>query len=265
MSIRDVVASKRDRLGLLRPVMLLRMLRSRYSLGKEVRHHPMITETRITIETPEGAELPLTPVGVGARIAAFAIDVLIRAGVNIALATVLGVTGHAGMGISLIFFFLLEWFYPVVFEVWFNGQTPGKKQLDIAVVNDDGTPVSFAASLLRNLLRVVDFLPMAYITALVCCMSNKHFKRVGDLAAGTLVVYVGSKRAAPTIAVDEALPVPSDFSTEEQRALLEFVERCPQLSQERQAELASILAPLVGTRHPTATLLKMANSLLGAR
>ena len=230
-----------------------------------MRHQPMITETRITIETPEGAELPLTPVGVGARIAAFAIDVLIRAGANIALSVVLGVTGHAGMGVSLIFFFLLEWFYPVVFEVWFNGQTPGKKQLDIAVVNDDGTPVSFAASLLRNLLRVVDFLPMAYVTALVCCMSNAHFKRVGDLAAGTLVVYLGRKREAPALPVDEALPVPADFSTQEQRALLEFAERCPQLSPERQAELASILRPIIGPQQPVHTLLKMANSLLGAR
>lgn len=225
----------------------------------------MITETRITIETPEGAELPLTPVGVGARIVAFMIDGLIRAAVNIAFSIVLSVMGHAGAGISLIFFFLLEWFYPVIFEVWFDGQTPGKKQLGIAVVNDDGTPVTFAASLLRNLLRVVDFLPMAYVTALVCCMSNAYFKRVGDFAAGTLVVYLGQKRLTPSISVDEVLPVPADFTTEEQRAVLDFAERCPQLSPERQSELANILSPIVGAEQPTVTLLKMAKSVLGSR
>ncbi|MFL0800917.1 MAG: RDD family protein [Agarilytica sp.] len=227
--------------------------------------YALITETRRTIETPEGAELPLVPAGVGSRISAFVIDFLIKLGISFAFSLTLGFFGRAGMGIFLIFYFLIEWFYPVVFEVWWHGQTPGKKRLKLAVVNDDGTPVTFAASLIRNLLRVVDFLPFAYIAALVTSILNNQFKRIGDLAAGTVVVHVYEKRKIPEISVDGVKPVPNDFTTEEQRALLEFAERSSQLSVQRQEELAGILVPVVGSKEPVQTIKRMAGSLVGER
>lgn len=225
----------------------------------------LITDTRITIETPEGAELPLSPAGFAVRTSAFLIDGLIKLGISIAVSIALSFLGQAGSGLFLIFYFFLEWFYSVFFEVWWHGQTPGKKRFKLTVVNDDGTPVTFAASVIRNLLRVVDFLPFAYITALVVCVMNQQFKRIGDLAAGTMVVYAYEKRSFPSFEEDLQRPVPSDFTTEEQRALLDFAERSAQLSPQRQAELAAVLAPVVGEQDTLRTIKQMAKSLLGDR
>ena len=79
-----------------------------------------------------------------------------------------------------------------------RGQTPGKKVLGISVINDDLSPVTLGTSMVRNLLRTVDFLPLFYLAGLVCMLSNQRFQRLGDLAAGTLVISVAesSKSAA---------------------------------------------------------------------
>ncbi len=225
----------------------------------------MITDTRITIETPEGAELPLTPAGPLPRIAAFFIDGLIKWAATLVVAFVMSFTGAAGSGLLLIFYFLLEWFYPVVFEVMFNGQTPGKKQMQLAVVNDDGTPVGFSASLIRNLLRFVDLLPFAYIAGLISMVVNGQCKRIGDLAAGTIVVHLHEKRRMPTLDTQEKRAVPSDFTTEEQRALLDFTERSTQLSPQRQEELAEVLSPILGAGNSVKSIKQMAASLVGDR
>ena len=229
------------------------------------RHH-LVTDTRTTIETPEGADRPLDPAGVLVRISAFLIDFAIRAAVFIAFSIVLALMGGVGRGVMLIAYFLLEWFYPVYFEVWRQGRTPGKKSMGIEVVNEDGTPVTFAASLIRNLLRFVDFLPTFYIAGVITSICNPRFKRIGDLAAGTLVVY-SHRQSKPAVELDvsERAPVPADFSTDEQRALLNFAERSVKLSRERQRELAMILEPLIGERDTVNTIKKMANSTLGAK
>lgn len=86
--------------------------------------------------------------------------------------------------------FLLEWFYPIIFEVYRQGQTPGKKVMAIKVLQDNGIPVGWPTSLIRNLLRAVDFLPMMYGFGVVSMLIARNFRRLGDLAAGTLVVYV---------------------------------------------------------------------------
>lgn len=223
----------------------------------------MITDTRITIETPEGAELPLTPVSPIPRIAAFFIDSLIKWAAMIIVAIVMSVTGEAGAGLLLIFYFLLEWFYPVAFEVLANGQTPGKKTMKLSVVNDDGTPVGFAASLIRNLLRFVDFLPFAYVVGLVTAVMDRQGRRLGDLAAGTMVVHVHGKRKVPELKIGEKKPVPKDFTLEEQRALLDFAERSSQLSPQRQKELADVLAPILGEGDSVKHIQQMAASLVG--
>ncbi len=225
----------------------------------------MITDTRITIETPEGADLPLDPAGFAVRIGALLIDALIKLLLFVAAAYALMFMGRSGFGLFLIFYFLVEWFYPVVFEIWRNGQTPGKSSMGIAVVNDDGTPVTFAGSLIRNLLRVVDFLPVAYVAGLIACVINGKFKRIGDLAAGTMVIYQHEKTHLPRLDVKGKRSIPADFSTDEQRALLHFAERSTQLSRERQVELANILAPVLGGNDLVDTIKKMANSMLSGR
>lgn len=229
---------------------------------------PALTDTRFTIETPEGADLPLEPAGVPVRVLAYLIDWLVRLAIGVAFSTVFGLMGVFGGGIFLIVFFLLEWFYPVFFEVYRDGKTPGKKKMGLRVVHDDSTPVGFPSSLIRNLLRFVDFLPLFYVSGVIATLFNKRFQRLGDLAAGTMVVYENVSVVHPQI--DEkgsALSVPSDFSTEQQRALLNFAERCPSLSVDRQKELAQQLAPVLGKQvsadaDPVKTIKRMAKTLV---
>jgi len=146
-----------------------------------------------------------------------------------------------GGGFFLIILFFVEWLYPVLFEILARGQTPGKKMLGIAVVNDDLSPVTLGTSLVRNLLRTVDFLPLFYLAGLVTMLSNRRFQRLGDLAAGTLVVSI-SKSTRPA-AVEDVPPLApaTALSRSEQTAIVNFLQRSRQLSQPRQRELAAIL------------------------
>src|SRR5689334_3988829 len=119
-------------------------------------------DTLYTAETPEGIALALRPAGIVARFCAFLIDAVIRLAILIAASALLGWLGGMGGGLLLIVFFLVEWFYPVVFELARGGATPGKRSMNLRVVMDSGLPVNPAASLLRNLLRAADFLPLGY-------------------------------------------------------------------------------------------------------
>jgi uncharacterized RDD family membrane protein YckC len=223
----------------------------------------LILDTRLSLETPEGATLPLAPAGLGARFLAFLIDTLIKMAASICVFVVLSIFDRMGTGLALILTFLLEWFYPVYFEVWRQGRTPGKQNLRIRVVNDDGSPVTFGPSLLRNLLRVVDFLPLGYVTGCITSICNPRFKRLGDLVAGTLVVYDAEPLTQPDFDIKGRLPVPTDFTTDEQRALLAFAERSKRLSPERQSELAGILHPLLKTDEPVIAIKQIANTMVG--
>lgn len=223
----------------------------------------MLLDTRQSLETPEGALLPLTPAGFGVRILAQILDLLIRFGITAVIGIFFALLGRMGTGLALIAIFLLEWFYPVYFEVARNGRTPGKKWMGIRVVNDDGTPITFGPSLLRNLLRVVDFLPLAYLTGIIASLCNRQFKRLGDLAAGSMVIYDAPPLREPSFEVRGQLPVPADFSTDEQRALLAFAERSKYLSAERQSELATILQPVIHAKDPVIAIKQMANTMVG--
>ena len=174
------------------------------------------------------------------RAAAQAIDWLIRLGLYLLLTPLAALSG-VGMGLLLLGLFAVEWFYPVWFELR-SGATPGKKALGLVVVHDDGTPVGPSASLIRNLLRALDFLPLFYATGLISMLIDRNFRRLGDLAAGTLVVY--ADRAATDRQIPEQPPRPPTrrLDTDMQQAILDFAERSPRLSRARGAELARLAA-----------------------
>lgn len=200
-------------------------------------------DTGYRVEIPGGIHLEAQVVGPVMRIYAYLIDLLIR-GVALFLVWLalipFGLAGIGG-GAFLIVLFVVEWLYPVLFEVFARGQTPGKKALGIAVVNDDLSPVTLGTSLVRNLLRTVDVLPLFYLAALVTMLANQRFQRLGDMAAGTLVVSLS--RSAKPAAVDDVSPLaPSlSLSRSEQTAIVDFLQRGGQLSEPRQQELAAIL------------------------
>lgn len=220
-------------------------------------------DTRLTLSTPEGADLNLYPAGPWLRILAYSIDWLIRLILVIVVAALAQGSGLM-QAAGLIAYFLLEWFYPVFFEVLRNGQTIGKKAMGLRVINDDGTPITFAGSMLRNLLRIVDLLPVFYVAGLVSCVSNRQFKRLGDLAAGTLVIYTHPSTAPPELETEGQQPLPADLTPEEQRMLVIFAQRSAAISQDRQAELAQLLSPLLPAHSdPVLTLKRMANTIVG--
>lgn len=208
----------------------------------------MALDTLSLHETPEGAVLKLRPAGMVVRALAWSLDLLIRVVVSIAVGVALSFFGKIGIGFSMLLYFLLEWFYNTLFEV-LKGATPGKQRFGLMVVNDNGTPLTWSAALIRNLLRVVDFLPLFYGLGLLWGLFHPQGKRLGDLAAGTLVVYRDSvsdsslEQAFSAVAA-ETPPKSLDYAT--QQALMAYAERAPQLSPARQIELAELLEPLHG-------------------
>lgn len=226
-----------------------------------------LLDTTRRVATPEGIELTLHLAGPVPRAMAWAIDIALRGVILFALAAVLSAIGRAGSGLLLLAAFFLEWLLPAMLEATWRGQTPGKRAMGLMVLNDDGSPVRWPAALTRNLLRAVDFLPAFYGVGLAAMTVSRDFKRLGDLAAGTVVVY-REEKLAHVATIPQAPPVPPPFSLslEEQRAVLEFAERSASLTPERMEELASLPAPLVGRLDPArsaARLVGMANYLAG--
>ncbi len=203
-------------------------------------------DTRLREETPEGVDLLLSPAGPLVRARAFAVDLALRGALALAALGLLGPLGGLGLGLGLILLFLLNWWYMVLFEVLNQGCTPGKQLLGLRVVHEDGTPVGWGASLLRNLLRAVDMLPLGYGCGLLASLASPRFQRLGDLAAGTLVIHRQRQPAAPPATATAPLAAPFALSADEQRALLAFDERQHKLSPARREELAGLLAPLLG-------------------
>lgn len=202
-------------------------------------------DTTYTIETPEGVALELHPAGPVARGGAWAVDALVRAALYMMIALALGIMGATGVGIMLVLFFLLEWFYPVYFELT-KGATPGKSAFGLLVVHSNGTPIAWQASMIRNLLRTVDFLPMLYGFGLVSMLLSNRFQRLGDLAAGTLVVYKPESSQVAELPENHAVPAPSGLTLKDNQAIISYSERMPRLSDSRKVELAEHMSSITG-------------------
>ena len=206
----------------------------------------MRLDTSLHLETPEGTAVELHPAGLFPRGVAYLFDELIRWGIVAVTGIVTGVAGGFGMGFFLVVLFLTYWLYGVVFEVFNNGVTPGKRSQGLKVVHDDGTPVRFPASLVRNLVLWVDLLPAMYAGAIVSMLITTRFQRLGDLAAGTLVVHAvpEPKREAAPASEDRLTQAPPfSLSAREQAVFVDYLERVPALTEARAEELAAILAP----------------------
>jgi len=205
-----------------------------------------LLDTLHTVETPEGVRLELRTAGPVPRALAYAIDASIRWGVYLVVLMVLTTTLSSVAGpLMLLLIFVGEWFYPVLFEMFWSGQTLGKRVVGLRVVNDDGTPVTWASSMLRNLLLSADMVPGTYLAGLVSSLVSTGHRRLGDLAAGTLVIHASGVLNASG-ALPTAAPVEPPFRLEvgEQRALIALAERAALLSDARVDELAEVAEPL---------------------
>jgi uncharacterized RDD family membrane protein YckC len=160
---------------------------------------------KLTIETPEQTSLEFPLAGIGSRFLALALDTLLQIagfivlGLIASLVTSLGILGVLGRqwGLAILIFlaFALQFAYFALFESFWNGQTPGKRWTHLRVIQDSGRPITPYDAILRNSLRIVDALPTVvppfsfYAIGIVTMLISRENKRVGDFAAGTVVVH----------------------------------------------------------------------------
>jgi uncharacterized RDD family membrane protein YckC len=232
-----------------------------------------VLDTAVFAETPEGIMIELRPAGFPARCFAFVIDSLVRMMMMyvVAIAAALLKSGGARIGaITLISYFLLEWLYPVFFELSRWGATPGKRAFNLKVVMDSGLPITPAASLTRNLLRVADFMPFMYGFGILSILLRRDCKRLGDIAASTLVIYELKKTKPVSLPNVEPLPPAYPLPQADQACVIALATRATKITSERLDELAALAAPISndsGRSGPEVTrrVLGVAQWLLGKR
>ena len=209
-------------------------------------------DTVITAETPEGIAISMRAAGFPVRCMAFLIDALIRYVIVSGVAATLGSGGRVGTGVLLIIVFLILWLYPIIFELTPAAATPGKRTMGIQVMMANGLPLTPAGSLIRNLMRAVDMLPLLYGFAIVSVLMRRDGRRLGDLAAGTIVVY--RDRTSPTgdFGPGEPLPPPMPLNIRQQTAIAAFGWRVNRLTPERAEEIAVLAAAAVPGAKDTA-------------
>lgn len=226
-------------------------------------------DTIITAETPEGIAIAIRPAGFAVRCTAFLVDAFIRTAILVGLAGALGAGGHFGIGPVFIVIFAVNWLYPVVFELMPAAATPGKRIMGLQVMMANGLPITPAGCLIRNLMRVVDLLPLMYAFAIVLILLRRDSRRLGDLAGGTLVAYRNEIAPAGAFGAGDPMPPPIALSARQQAAIAAFAWRAGRLTPQRAeeiAELAAGLAPPGATDAPmTARLIGIARWLHGQR
>ncbi len=213
-------------------------------------------DTTLELETPEHIAFRYQLAGPARRAAAYVVDLLVRGLILFVAALVILLTSEATSrdlagfeaGAMLLLFFALEWGYFVVFDVLADGASPGKKAFQLRVVHQDGRPITLPDSILRNLLRAADLLPMFYAIGVVSMMLDKKFRRLGDFVAQTVVVYEPVSKLAnqkdSEVNLDiPGLPARPALSAEERNALALFHRRLPYISEARALELADLIAP----------------------
>ena len=164
----------------------------------------IVATDKLTIDTPEQVHLEFTLAGIGSRFMAAFLDIVIETILYLVLfllsLLVIGV-GLFSRGSSVwwtafisLAIFCINWGYYAIFEAVWKGQTPGKRWAGIRVIKDSGRPINAFEAITRNLIRVVDFLPVFYGVGVITMFLNAKNRRLGDFVAGTLVVHESSER-----------------------------------------------------------------------
>jgi uncharacterized RDD family membrane protein YckC len=171
----------------------------------------------LSIDTPEQISLEFPLAGVGSRFLALAFDTLLQALIGLVIVFAAGIAGGvlaaAGasktwiLAVVVLAVFVVYSGYFALFEAVWRGQTPGKRMVGLRVIDVSGSPVSVTAAILRNLIRIVDQLPGIYGVGIVSVLVTSRQQRLGDLAAGTVVVHERTEalalpkpEAPPTVA-----------------------------------------------------------------
>jgi uncharacterized RDD family membrane protein YckC len=230
-------------------------------------------QRNVDVRTPESIALTYELAGLGSRFLAVFIDLLVQLLVFGALITGLLVwathlpaalkhpvhtaaekTSEAiAIAILVVVIFAIFFGYFILFEGLWNGQTPGKKLLGIRVVRDGGYPIDMGAALVRNLIRVGEFILGYYLLSAISTVLSPENKRLGDIAAGTIVVRDARLTLPSALNPDTTQPIyaPTAYLSGEERALVKrFLDRRDALAVDRRQQLAAQLAARVRDRVP---------------
>jgi uncharacterized RDD family membrane protein YckC len=214
-------------------------------------------EDRVTLATPEGLDVALVAAGIGSRAAACLFDTFCQTLLVIALLVVQAAFDEAAVAVATnvgLFVTIVGWF--LLFEAFGSGKTPGKRLAGLRVVAADGGAAGFFACLVRNVVRLVDMLPGTYLVGMIAVYASARNQRLGDLAAGTLVVRdrsarrPGGEMAWAEVAAEPVPALPPETASwdvsavtpEEVGAVRSFLDRRGQLEPGVRAGLALELA-----------------------
>ena len=174
-------------------------------------------EETIDIQTPENVAFGYRVAGIGSRFLATLVDTLIitllQVVTVVSLVLILNaldasILGNASAWVIALFgllLFVFYWGYYIFFEMLWNGQSPGKRWTGLRVIRSDGTPITLSESLIRNLVRIIDFLPATYGIGVITMFIDKQSRRLGDIAANTLVVHDRAPITIQELSVKRAL------------------------------------------------------------
>jgi len=223
-----------------------------------------LLDTRQRIDLSEGVSIYLPVAGPLPRLLAFGLDILIQIGLYIvagllqmAIGAIFGF--NFAEGLILLVIFVIYNLYFVILESTRGGATWGKRAIGLRVVQTTGAPATPWQAFVRNLLRIVDLLPPIWgplftgLAGLTTVCATRRFQRLGDLAAGTVVVYDALPPSAHQAAAESPnlklppIPPRALLTREEQLAIIQFAERASSYSPERRVELANHATPLTGT------------------
>jgi uncharacterized RDD family membrane protein YckC len=211
-------------------------------------------DTVVHVITPERITFEFLIAGPFMRFAAYLIDqvIILLLRLVLSLVAIVATLGsESGIGLSLVIYFLLSWGYGAFCEGIFNGRTIGKRLMMLRVVAEQGVPISVTQAVVRNLLGVVDGpLPFGFLPGLTSMVLSSRFQRLGDLAAGTMVVIEPRPKQREIVRVDEPgiaavvrqLPLRIAASSEMTRALGDYVRTRNRFGPTRRAEMAEPLA-----------------------
>lgn len=237
-------------------------------------------DTTIAVVTPENIAFEYQLAGPFRRLPAYLIDVIVRYTIIVVMVIVLllivgmidwDTLGGFAFAFGLVSYFLISWFYGAAMETYFNGRTIGKWACGIRVIDVDGCPITGRRAIIRNLLRIADLAPLAAITSLgedvppvffiptgmiglVCVICTRRMQRLGDIAAGTMVIIDERAWRLPTAKMDDpriaplSTFIPGDYAVSRSmaRTLAIYVERRHYLTPARRAEIARHLTlPLI--------------------
>lgn len=225
--------------------------------------------------TPERVSLEYGIAGIGSRCAAVVVDTVIQAlaicVLAVALIAALAAASSAAspapaptlrniptsgtvalvVGLWALGIFVVTTGYFMFFEILWNGQTPGKRLLGLRVIRENGYPLRPMDAVIRELVRIVDFLPGFYAVGVLTMLVNKRSRRLGDFAAGTIVVREGVRRSfsSVTFASSDAEPSGYTLSGADATLVRDFLLRRASMHPKARAELARRLAFAVSERY----------------